>query len=245
MGLKEALEWFDTHHRTKGNYPYSMVNRYGNPGYDCSSAVFYALIAGGALPKDINIGNTETLFKLKDKYFDEIYSYKDVKPGDIFIRGGEGTSAGASGHTGMFYKKDGIVHSNYSNNGISYNDIDSYITYYLDRKRSANERYFRPKAFIEKKDTKPIENKPKPIKQAYKWKNEEYFGITQAVCNVRTYPSLNAAIVAQYRPGQRINYDQVWVGDGHIWISYISYSRKRRYVAIGKENSNYRWIYID
>ena len=45
----------------------------------------------------------------------------------------------------MFYKKDGIVHSNYTNNGISYNDINSYIGYFLDRKRSWNERYFRPR----------------------------------------------------------------------------------------------------
>ena len=143
MGVKEALKWFDDHHRSKG-FRYSMTDRYGGYGYDCSSSVYYALIAGGVLPKGSYIGNTETLFKLKGTYFDEIYSYKDVRAGDIFIRGGEGTSAGAGGHTGMFYKKDGIVHSNYTNDGISYNDINT-IDYYLDRQRSWNERYFRPR----------------------------------------------------------------------------------------------------
>lgn len=145
MGVKEALDWMDKHHRHKGNYPYSMVRRNGNPGYDCSSAVYYALIAGGVLPKNTPIGNTETLFKLKGKYLDEIYDYKNVRAGDIFIRGGEGTSAGANGHTGMFYKKDGIIHSNYTNNGISYNDNSSRIDYFLARKRSSKERYFRPR----------------------------------------------------------------------------------------------------
>nr|DAU82964.1 MAG TPA: peptidoglycan hydrolase [Caudoviricetes sp.] len=145
MGVQEALNWMDKHHRHKGNYPYSMVRRYGNPGYDCSSAVYYALIAGGVLPKNTPIGNTETLFKLKGKYLDEIYDYKNVRAGDIFIRGGEGTSAGAGGHTGMFYKKDGIIHSNYTNNGISYNDNGSRIDYFLARKRSPKERYFRPR----------------------------------------------------------------------------------------------------
>lgn len=145
MGVKEALKWLDDHHRHKGNYPYSMVKRNGNPGYDCSSAMYYALIAGGVLPKNTPIGNTETLFKLKGKYLDEIYEYKDVRAGDIFIRGGEGRSAGANGHTGMFYKKDGIIHSNYTNNGISYNDNNSRIDYFLSRKRSPNERYFRPR----------------------------------------------------------------------------------------------------
>lgn len=144
--IKKSLKWMDDHHRSKGNYPYSMVRRYGNPGYDCSSAVFYALIAGGFLPKTTFIGNTETLFVIarQGKVLKEIYNYSEVQAGDIFIRGGEGTSLGARGHTGMFYKKDGIVHSNYANNGISYNDMSSYLTYYLDRRRSANERYFRP-----------------------------------------------------------------------------------------------------
>lgn len=144
--IKKALKWMEDHHRTKGNYPYSMNRRYGNPGFDCSSSVFYALIAGGFLPKTAFIGNTETLFALvrQGKVLKEIYSYDEVQPGDIFIRGGEGTSLGARGHTGMFYKKDGIIHSNYSNNGISKNDLSSYLTYFLDRKRSWNERYFRP-----------------------------------------------------------------------------------------------------
>ena len=241
MGVKEALDWMDKHHRHKGNYPYSMVRRYGNPGFDCSSSVYYALIAGGVLPKNTPIGNTETLFKLNGKYLDEIYDYKNVRPGDIFIRGGEGTSAGAGGHTGMFYKKDGIVHSNYSNNGISYNDNLSYIGYFLDRRRSKNERYFRPRYNGTKT---PTPSTPKPASTGKKFiKNENWHGITQTACHVRSDASTNAPIVAMYPMGKKINYDSVYEADGYRWISYIGGSGKRRYVAYRRTGGNTRaWI---
>lgn len=142
--IEKMIKWMEDHHRTKGNYPYSMVNRNLDPGLDCSSSVYYALIAGEFLPKGTRIGNTETLFKLNGKIFKEIFSYDEVQRGDIFIRGGEGTSAGAGGHTGIFMRKDKIIHSNYTNNGISINDENSYVGYFLDRKRSWKERYFRP-----------------------------------------------------------------------------------------------------
>lgn len=241
MGLKEALKWMDDHHRYKG-YHYSMVDRYGPKRYDCSSVVYKALKAGGVLPENMPIGNTETLFKLNGTYLDEIYSYKDVKPGDIFIRGGEGTSAGANGHTGMFYKKDGIVHSNYTNNGISYNDNSSYIGYFLDRKRSWNERYFRPRYPGSKK---PSVSKPKKSTGKKLIKYEKHYGITQCACHVRADASINAAIVATYPMGRKINYDSVYEGDGYRWISYVGYSGKRRYVAYRRLTGNTRpWILI-
>lgn len=228
MGVKEALKWFDDHHRSKGIH-YDMVNRYGPNWYDCSSSLYNALIAGGVLPKGSYIGNTETLFKLKGKYLDEIYSYKDVRPGDIFIRGGEGTSAGAGGHTGMFYKKDGIVHSNYTNDGISYNDIST-IDYYLDRQRSWNERYFRPRY---PGSSKPSVSKPKTNTSGKKFiKNENWTAWTQCAVNVRADASIDSAIVATYPMGAPINYDSVYEADGYRWISYIGDSSgKRRYVA--------------
>ena len=240
MGVKEALKWMDDHHRSKG-YHYSMVDRYGPYKFDCSSTVYKALKAGGALPENMPIGNTETLFKLNGTYLDEIYSYKDVRPGDIFIRGGEGTSAGANGHTGMFYKKDGIVHSNYTNNGISYNDNSSYIGYFLDRKRSWNERYFRPRYPGSKK---PSVSKPRAKSTGKKLiKYEKWHGVTQCACHVRSDASTNAAIVATYPMGSLINYDRVYEGDGYRWISYIGNSGKRRYVAYRRTSGNTRpWI---
>lgn len=63
-------------------------------------------------------------------------------------------------------------------------------------------------------------------------KYENWTGVTQAVCNVRSAPNTNASIVATYGVGQSIKYDQVWEGDGYRWISYIGASSgQRRYVA--------------
>ena len=240
MGVQEALNWMDRHHRSKG-FHYSMTERYLNPDTDCSSSVYYALIAGGVLPKGSYIGNTETLFKLKGKYLDEIYDYKDVRPGDIFIRGGEGTSAGAGGHTGIFYKKDGIVHSNYTNDGISYNDINT-IDYYLDRQRSWNERYFRPRY---PGSSKPSVSKPKAKASGKKFIKEEHWTAwTQCAVNVRADASTNSAIVATYPMGAPINYDSVYEADGYRWISYIGDSSgKRRYVAYRRLSGDTRpWL---
>lgn len=239
MGVQEALKWFDDHHRSRGIH-YDMVNRYGPNWYDCSSSVYNALIAGGVLPKGSYIGNTETLFKLKGKYLDEIYSYKDVKPGDIFIRGGEGTSAGAGGHTGMFYKKDGIVHSNYTNDGISYNDADT-IDYYLDRQRSWNERYFRPRY---PGNSKPVVSTPKKVDTNKKFIKEEHWTAwTQCAVNIRSEPNTNAKIVGSYSAGESINYDSVYECDGYRWISYVSWSGVRRYVAYRRLSGDTRpWL---
>ena len=239
MGVKEALDWYKNHHRSKEIH-YDMVNRYGPNAYDCSSSQYYSLIAGGVLPKGTPIGNTETLFKLKGKYLDEIYSYKDVRPGDIFIRGGEGTSLGANGHTGMFYKKDGIVHSNYTNDGISYNDIDT-IGYYLDRKRSWNERYFRPRY---PGSSKPVVSTARKVDTNKKFIKEEHWTAwTQCAVNVRSEPNTNAKIVASYSAGEPINYDSVYECDGYRWISYISWSGVRRYVAYRRLSGDTRpWL---
>lgn len=145
VNIDKVLKYANSKHRSKAGSPkYSMgyPARLGPNYLDCSSFVYYALRAGG-WKSDINyIGNTETLYK--ESNLKEIYSYDEVQAGDIFITGLQGVSGGAGGHTGIFYKKDGIVHCNYSNNGVSYNDMDSYLTYFLNRKRSNSERYFRP-----------------------------------------------------------------------------------------------------
>lgn len=74
-------------------------------------------------------------------------------------------------------------------------------------------------------------------------KYENWTGVTQAVCNVRSAPNTRAEVVATYGVGQSIKYDQVWEGDGYRWISYIGGSGKRRYVAFRKLSGDTRpWI---
>lgn len=206
---------------------YSMgPKRLGPDFLDCSSFVYYCLIAGGFLGKNTPIGNTETLFKLKGRVLEEIYDYNKVKRGDIFIKGYEGYSSGVGGHTGIFLDKNTIIHCNATNDTVSINGEDSYISYYLNRKRSLSERYFRPKI---------------KGKKCFKVKDEKWRGICLASCNVRSYPSTKSQIVAVYNKGEIIYYDQVWEGDNYRWISYIGKSKKRRFVAYRDMNYN-SWI---
>lgn len=56
-----------------------------------------------------------------------------------------------------------------------------------------------------------------------------------AAVRVRNSPSVTGQIVATYGYGMSFAYDSVYMGDGYIWVSYISHSGVRRYVACGKE----------
>lgn len=191
--------------------------RLGPKFYDCSSFVYYALISGGFLPRGSLIGNTESLYKLKGKIFEEIYSYEDVRCGDIFIRGIEGRSVGAGGHTGIFLAKDKIIHCSYRKNGVAIQDMATGLGFVLDRKRSAKERYFRP--IDRRKSQERIIDK---IGMA----------IIRVATNVRAAPSVYAPIVAVYYPGAKVYYDRIVEAEGYVWGSYIgSTSGKRRYFA--------------
>ena len=50
--------------------------------------------------------------------------------------------------------------------------------------------------------------------------------------NVRQAPSTSAAIMAKYSGGQSFTYDSKVAANGYLWVSYMSYSGARRYVAI-------------
>lgn len=200
---------------------YSMGKRLGPDFYDCSSFVYYALISGGFLDKSTRIGTTEDLYKLNGSVLKEIKSYANIRKGDIFIRGREGYSLGANGHTGIFLRKDEIIHCNATNDTVSINNEFSYIDYYLDRKSSDYERYFRP---IVSKNNIPKE------KSSSGWVKTLY------PMNVRENCSTSSQIVASYSKGEWIYYDKIVKNDGHLWISYIGYSKKRRYVALKEIN---------
>lgn len=246
VNIDKVLKYADSKHRSKAGSPkYSMgyPARLGPNYMDCSSFVYYALKAGDWESVIDYIGNTETLYK--EPNLKEIYSYDEVQPGDIFIRGIQGSSKGGAGHTGIFYKKDGIIHCNYPNNGVSYNDMSSYLTYFLDRRRSNKERYFRPIPQVSKANPKNKAPKSSKAKNTSKKliKYENWHGITQTACHVRADASTNAAIVATYPMGSKINYDSVYEANGYRWISYVGNSGKRRYVAYRRTSGNTRpWI---
>ncbi|MEG0296606.1 MAG: SH3 domain-containing protein [Clostridium sp.] len=51
--------------------------------------------------------------------------------------------------------------------------------------------------------------------------------------NVRTAPcATTGTVLAQYHKGESVNYDQVVITDKYVWISYVSYSGARRFMAV-------------
>ena len=129
--IEAMIQWMA---ERQGKVTYSMTNRLGPTSYDCSSAVYFALRAGGFL-SSTKMGNTDTLFgDLEAAGWKKVslnsQGYYDVKRGDIFIWGKRGASGGASGHTGIFVdSKDQMIHCNYGYNGITVNDHDSIWSY--------------------------------------------------------------------------------------------------------------------
>lgn len=107
--INTMIGWMETR---KGKVSYSMTNRTGPYSYDCSSAVFYALAAGG-FTKFSYPGNTETLYGLVGKLFKQI-PRSEARRGDIFVSGVIGQSTGSGGHTGIFLSNDTIIHCTYS-----------------------------------------------------------------------------------------------------------------------------------
>lgn len=93
-----------------------MAYRNGPNSYDCSSAVFYALRAGG-FPHTSFIGNTETLFQLRGKLLTPI-NRSQIRAGDIFVSGVPGGSSNAYGHTGMALNSTQAIHCSSRFNGI-------------------------------------------------------------------------------------------------------------------------------
>lgn len=62
-----------------------------------------------------------------------------------------------------------------------------------------------------------------PSSGTYKFKETSY---------IRNEPKMSAAIIARYDVGMTVNYDKILKSEGHDWLSYISRSGVRRYIAI-------------
>ncbi|HFI0054714.1 TPA: SH3 domain-containing protein [Streptococcus suis] len=58
-----------------------------------------------------------------------------------------------------------------------------------------------------------------------------------SLLNVRDKPGLAGKVVATYTYGEQFNYDSIYIADGYIWVSYVSRSGQRRYVAAGEESN--------
>ena len=124
--MDKVIEWFQ---QRQGRVSYSMDYRNGPNSYDCSSAIYHALIYAGILPQGFRIGNTETEFVDLPKFgFQRIEAdangYIPTQRGDIFIWGKQGQTSGAGGHTGIYLDSDNIIHCSYGYNGIHTDNHD-------------------------------------------------------------------------------------------------------------------------
>ena len=124
--MDKVIEWFQ---QRQGRVSYSMDYRNGPNSYDCSSAIYHALIYAGILPAGFRIGNTETEFVDLPKFgFQRIEAdangYIPTQRGDIFIWGKQGYTLGANGHTGIYLDSDNVIHCAYAYNGIHTDNHD-------------------------------------------------------------------------------------------------------------------------
>ncbi|MDO4595282.1 MAG: SH3 domain-containing protein, partial [Tissierellia bacterium] len=218
--------------------------------YDCSSLVITVLENAG-IPVKTN-GATFT----GDMY--EVFlntDFKDVTS-SVDLNSGEGLKKGdvllahniESEHTEIYIGNGEICGARSDEEGgvtgnIAGDQRGDEIAYSLYKNKAWDYvlRYVGENSVDEKDNDK--EDNPSETNKAFKVKNENWYGITLASCNVRTAPSTSAQIVAVYEKGERINYDQVWQGDGYRWISYVSWSGNRRYVAYRSlKNPSDQWI---
>lgn len=123
MSIENMIKWMTDR---EGKVTYSMTHRLGPNSYDCSSAVFLAMIAGGFLPAG-SMGNTDTLFAMNGTRLCKI-SRSEVRRGDIFIAGTPGQSTGSGGHTGIFLSNGSFIHCSYTWNGIHTDTNDIYMS---------------------------------------------------------------------------------------------------------------------
>ena len=132
--MEQAIAWMEAR---RGKVTYSMDFRNGPNSYDCSSAVYYALMSAGAISAGWAV-NTEYehdwLLKNGFTLIAENSAF-NAKRGDIFIWGKRGQSAGAGGHTGIFVDSNNIIHCNYARNGIT---VDGYLAV----ARAAGNKYY-------------------------------------------------------------------------------------------------------
>lgn len=69
------------------------------------------------------------------------------------------------------------------------------------------------------------------------------YRVNVSALNVRSAPSVNSQIVAQYRKGQTVNLMSGGIiADGYIWAHYVGGSGKTRYVALKAVNGTTQYL---
>lgn len=236
--MEQMIKWMSDR---KGRITYSMAARLGPNSYDCSSAVYFALINGGFLSAGM-MGNTDTLFSHLEnagwvQIKVDITGNYPAKKGDIFIWGKRGASGGAAGHTGIFIdNSDNIIHCNYGYNGITINDHDTIwrlnscpeITIYRYNKEAESSSH------LVTANAKPT---PQETQSRLIPMSGTFYPDRKLAVSLDTNPDDKISpALAYYLPKMAINYDHYLHSNGYVWISYVSPGGVRRYVAVGPDD---------
>lgn len=223
---------------------YSQYNRWGYPDYDCSGLVISVCERAGIPVKTNGATYTGNMYAVFIKC-----GFKDVTS-SVNLRTGAGLERGdvllnPRRHTEIYIGNGKMVGAKIDEVGgiVGRRKGDQTgreicVSWYKNYPWTCVLRYTGDNSSVQSSKTLS----PRPSNDKF-IKAEHWYGIAQAVCNVRSAPSTGAAIVAQYGKGDRINYDSVYEGDGYRWISYISYSGQRRYVAYRRLSGDTKaWI---
>ncbi|HEL9642804.1 TPA: glucosaminidase domain-containing protein [Streptococcus suis] len=135
INLETSIRWMSDR---VGKVSYSMDYRNGPNSYDCSSAVYYALMAGGAISAGWAVDTEHMHDWLIRNGYVLVAENKpfNAQRHDVFIWGKHGYSSGEGGHTGIFVDNVNIIHCNFKRNGITiddYNNVSRGMYYYLYR----------------------------------------------------------------------------------------------------------------
>ncbi|EPH10686.1 phage tail tip lysozyme [Facklamia hominis] len=222
--LEAVVNWFRSR---QGKVTYSMDNRLGPNSYDCSSAVFNALKAGGFVSQDTWPGTTETLFQMEGTLLIPI-SRAEAKFGDIFVAGVKGQSLYGGGHTGVFVAPERIIHCTSSYNGIVETPLEGNYGYGLPlhcyRLRGANNSSPQPSP-LPNSGNEGTEHLVKSYAETGRFTANQ-------VVNIHNSCSKSSAVAAILNSGDSVYYDSVYITNKYMYISYVSYSGVRRYVPI-------------
>lgn len=110
---------------------------------------------------------------------------------------------------------------------------------------NANWRVGKPTFYRLKGYKEKVAKKKKPsIKTGVRIKAKGTARVSVNKLNVRSSPSAKGKPVATYKKGQKFNYDSYIIKNGYVWLSYLSYGNKRRYVAEGPFDGKKKTVYV-
>lgn len=123
INIETAIAWMSAR---VGKVTYSMNQRTGPNSYDCSSAICYALMSGGAshVAWPVTTESAHAWLLANDYRLISENQDWDTERGDVIIWGRKGQSIGAGGHIMLALDADNVIHCTYAVNGITINNYN-------------------------------------------------------------------------------------------------------------------------